>query len=78
MAAFGLYTHIQANRRRSVILLIGLFLLVYVLAFAGALLAEVFLHGDVPLEYLLQAAKYDFLKAVPFATIGALIWIAVA
>jgi heat shock protein HtpX len=78
MAAFGLYTHIQANRRRSVILLIGLFLLVYVLAFAGALLAEVFLHGDVPLEYLLQAAKYDFLKAVPFATIGALIWIAIA
>jgi heat shock protein HtpX len=78
MAAFGLYTHIQANRRRSVILLIGLFLLVYVLAFAGALLAEVFLHGDVPLEYLLQAAKYDFLKAMPFATIGALIWIAIA
>ena len=41
MAAYGLYTHIQSNRRRSIALLIGLFLLVYVLVFAGALLAEV-------------------------------------
>ena len=40
MAAFGLYTHIQSNKRRSVVLLIGLFFLVYVLVFAGALIAE--------------------------------------
>ena len=40
MAAFGLYTHIQSNKRRSIALLIGLFFLVYVLVFAGALLAE--------------------------------------
>ena len=40
MAAYGLYTHIQSNRRRSVILLIGLFFLVYLLVFAGALIAE--------------------------------------
>ncbi|HVV78835.1 MAG TPA: M48 family metallopeptidase [Pseudolabrys sp.] len=78
MAAFGLYTHIQSNKRRSVILLIGLFFLVYVLVFAGALLAEVYLHGNVPLDFLLQAAKYDFLKAAPFAIVGALIWIAIA
>ena len=37
MAAYGLYTHIRANRRRSIILLVGLFFLVYVLVFAGAL-----------------------------------------
>ncbi len=37
MAAYGLYTHIQSNKRRSVALLIGLFVLVYVLVFAGAL-----------------------------------------
>ena len=30
MAAYGLYTHIQSNKRRSIALLIGLFLLVYV------------------------------------------------
>ena len=28
-AAFGLYTHIQSNRRRSIALLLGLFFLVY-------------------------------------------------
>ena len=78
MAAFGLYTHIQANKRRSVILLIGLFVLVYVLVFAGALVAQVLIYGNIPLEYLLQGAKIDFLKAAPFATIGALIWIAIA
>ncbi len=40
MAAYGLYTHIQSNKRRSIALLIGLFFLVYVLVFAGALVAE--------------------------------------
>ena len=37
MAAFGLYTHIKSNRRRSAFLLAALFTLVYVLTFAGAL-----------------------------------------
>src|SRR5690349_4211001 len=78
MAAFGLYTHIQANKRRSIILLIGLFVLVYVLVFAGALVAQVFLYGDIPLEFLLRGAQVDFIKAAPFATVGALIWIAIA
>ena len=49
MAAYGLYTHIQSNKRRSVALLIGLFLLVYVLVFAGALLAEA-LTIDAPID----------------------------
>ena len=31
MAAYGLYSHIQSNKRRSVALLIGLFLLVYLM-----------------------------------------------
>ena len=62
MAAYGLYTHIQSNRRRSVALLIGLFFLVYLLVFAGALLAEG-LTVDAPLDYLVQAALFDFVKA---------------
>jgi len=78
MAAYGLYTHIQSNRRRSIALLIGLFFLVYVLVFAGALLAEVLTVGDAPLDYLLRAAEYDFIKALPFATIGAILWILIA
>ncbi len=77
MAAYGLYTHIQANRRRSIALLIGLFVLVYVLVFAGALLAEA-LTVEAPLDYLLRAAGYDFVKALPFATGGAVVWILIA
>ncbi|HEX9070712.1 MAG TPA: M48 family metalloprotease, partial [Pseudolabrys sp.] len=77
MTAYGLYTHIQSNKRRSVALLIGLFFLVYVMVFAGALLAEA-LTVDAPLDYLVQAAIYDLVKAFPFATIGTVIWIAIA
>src|SRR6476660_6936391 len=40
MAAYGLYSHIQSNRRRSAALLAGLFFLVYLLVYAGALIAE--------------------------------------
>ncbi|MFA6267379.1 MAG: M48 family metallopeptidase [Pseudolabrys sp.] len=78
MAAYGLYTHIQSNRRRSIALLIGLFFLIYVLVFAGALLAEVLTTGNAPLDYLIQAAIYDFVKAAPFATIGTIIWVLIA
>ncbi len=76
--AFGLYTHIRSNRIRSTFLLIGLFLLVYVLVYAGALIAEAFLHGDDPLVFLLLRAKQDFILAVPFSTVGAMLWIVVA
>src|SRR4051812_5960201 len=77
MAAYGLYTHIQANKRRSVLLLIGLFCLVYIMVFAGALVAEA-LGGDASLSWLLKAAARDFLYSWPFATIGTLIWIWIA
>jgi heat shock protein HtpX len=77
MAAYGLYTHIQSNRRRSVALLIGLFFLVYVLVYAGALVAAgLSLNADLPT--LMQIAWIDLLKAAPFATIGTLIWIVIA
>ena len=82
MAAYGLYTHIQSNKRRSVALLIGLFFLVYVMVFAGALLAEAlgtyYAYEAPPLDYLIRAAEFDFIKAFPFATIGTIIWIAIA
>ena len=41
MAAYGLYTHIASNKFRSMLLLAGLFVLIYVMVFAGALIAEV-------------------------------------
>jgi len=77
MAAYGLYSHIQSNKRRSVALLIGLFFLVYLLVFAGALVAEG-LTTNAPLDYLVQAAIYDFTKAAPFATVGTIVWVAIA
>ena len=40
MAAYGLYSHIQSNKRRSVVLLVGLFAMVYLMVYAGALTAE--------------------------------------
>ena len=81
MAAYGLYSHIQSNKRRSVALLIGLFFMVYVMVFAGALLAEAlssYYENNAPIDYLIHAALFDFVKAFPFATIGAIIWIAIA
>jgi heat shock protein HtpX len=82
MAAYGLYTHIQSNKRRSIALLIGLFFLVYVMVFAGALLAEALStynsYNAPPLDYLIRAAGFDFIKALPFATVGTVVWIAIA
>src|SRR4051794_36916971 len=77
MAAFGLYSHIQSNRRRSIALLIGLFFLVYVMVFAGALIAEA-LSSNAPIDILMRGAFLDFIKASPWATIGTGIWIAIA
>ena len=78
MAAYGLYTHIQSNKHRSIALLIGLFFLVYVMVFAGALLAEALSVNNAPLDYLLSAAEFDFIKTLPWATGGTIIWIFVA
>jgi heat shock protein HtpX len=77
MAAYGLYTHIASNKRRSIALLIGLFFLVYLMVYAGALLAEAFM-GDASLDWLLNQAWQDFLRAAPFATIGTFVWILIA
>jgi heat shock protein HtpX len=74
MAAYGLYTHIQSNRRRSIFLLAGLFFLVYLMVYAGALMAEA-LSGDASLDWLLRAAWRDFLYALPWATLGTAIWV---
>src|SRR5215472_14976659 len=77
MAAYGLYSHIQSNRRRSIALLIGLFFLVYVLVYAGALLAAA-LSVDADLDTLMQIAWIDLIKAAPVATVGAALWIMIA
>jgi heat shock protein HtpX len=77
MAAYGLYSHIQSNRRRSIALLAGLFVLVYVLVYAGALTAEA-LSYNADLDTLLQLALVDLIKAAPWATVGTALWMVVA
>jgi heat shock protein HtpX len=77
MAAYGLYSHIQSNRRRSIALLIGLLLLVYVLVYAGALVAEgLSIYADI--NTLMLRAWRDLIGAVPLATLGTALWVVIA
>jgi heat shock protein HtpX len=77
MAAYGLYSHIQSNRRRSIALLVGLFFLIYLMVYAGALVAEA-LSVDAGSDVLMQLAWRDFLQAAPWATIGTALWVVIA
>lgn len=77
MQAFGLYTHIRANRVRSAFLLGALFLLLYVLVFAGALAYQAFAFPD-DLDRIVARAFADLVRAAPWATLAGLIWIAIA
>src|ERR1700689_408307 len=78
MAAYGLYTHIASNKFRSMLLLAGLFVLIYVMVFAGALAAEVLINSGGPIDYYLAAASRDLITAFPYATGGAALWIVIA
>jgi hypothetical protein len=79
VAAFGLYTHIAANRRRSVALVVGLFVLVYVLTFAFALLFRALEIGPpVPggaVQDYLRAAARDLLWLSPLVTAATALWV---
>ena len=78
MAAYGLYTHIASNKFRSMLLLAGLFVLIYVIVYAGALIAEVVINSDASVDYYLRAASRDLITAFPYATGIAALWIVIA
>lgn len=78
MAAYGLYTHIASNKMRSILLLGGLFLLVYVMVFAGALIAEAVSNSQRPFDDYIVLATRDLIQAFPYATIGSALWIVIA
>jgi heat shock protein HtpX len=78
MAAYGLYTHIASNKTKSMLLLGGLFLLVYVIVYAGALVIEVVSYSDAPFDYYLKAALADVIRTLPYSTGAALLWIVIA
>ena len=77
MAAYGLYSHIQSNRQRSIALLVGLFFLVYLLVYAGALTAEA-LSVNADIDTLMRLAWRDLIAAAPLATLGTALWVVVA
>src|SRR5215210_1761447 len=78
MAAYGLYTHIASNKFRSMLLLAGLFVLVYVMVYAGALIAEVVVENGQSTDYYITEAARDLGTAFPYATGAALLWIGIA
>jgi len=77
MAAYGLYSHIESNKRRSIALLVGLFGLVYLLVYAGALAGEAMSY-NASLQYLARQAWRDLIAAAPLATVGTVVWIVIA
>src|ERR1700742_4737771 len=78
MAAYGLYTHIQSNKIRSTLVLPVLFLLVYVIVYAGALIIEVANNPGGPVDYYLRVGFADVIHTLPFSTGAALLWIVIA
>lgn len=74
--AFGLYTHIQANRRRSALLMAGLFVLFYLLAFGLAILRRAWLDdGTGEFEAILSASLRDCLWLAPLVTAAVALWV---
>jgi heat shock protein HtpX len=78
MAAYGLYTHIASNKFRSMLLLAGLFLLVYVMVYAGALIIEVVNDSQETVDYYLAVALRDVIRTLPYSTGAAALWIVIA
>src|SRR5580693_2719141 len=78
MAAYGLYTHIASNKFRSMLLLAELFVLVYVVVYAGALIIEVLNYGGAPADYYLRVALTDVIRTLPYSTGAAALWIVIA
>ena len=68
MAAYGLYTHIASNKFRSMLLLAGLFLLVYVMVYAGALITEVMIDSGRSGRLLPDGGGARPDPALPYAT----------
>jgi len=76
-SAFGLYTHIRANRRRSALLLSGLFVLVMLLVFSVDLIVGALLDEGA-LQDRIQASTRHTLQATPLAALGVGLWILLA
>jgi heat shock protein HtpX len=75
--AYGLYSHIAANRLRSALLLAGFVVLLHALMFSFALLYEAF-REDAPFDIIIMRAVADMWRGWPIATGAAAAWFAIA
>ena len=76
--AYGLYGHIQKNRVRSVILLLGFVVLLQMLQFSLYLLATAFFGFGLSFESIVADAFESFKRTWPVATLVAVTWFAIA
>ncbi len=75
--SYGLYTHIQANRIRSILLLAGFVLLLHALLFSILLLLNAFMTGGT-FDDIVYAARDQFAGAWPVAMLAAAAWFVIA
>lgn len=76
--AYGLYSHIRANRLRSALLLGGFVALLLALMFSFSLLYEAFASGEEPFEVILARARADFRTSWPAGVAAAGAWFVIA
>ena len=74
--AYGLFGHIQANRARSVVLLLGFVALLHALLFSLLLIVNA-IQGD-SFEDIVGAAASQFSGSWPVAALAAALWFAIA
>jgi heat shock protein HtpX len=75
--AFGLYGHIQANRIRSVILLLGFIVLLQALMFSFNLIWSALAYGG-NLDEIFSNALWHFGSTWPYAMVAAGVWFVIA
>lgn len=76
--AYGLYSHIQANRLRSAFLLAGFVALLLALMFSFALLYAAFTTPDAPFDYILAQALDDLRRGWLLGVGAAGAWFVIA
>jgi heat shock protein HtpX len=74
--AYGLYSHIQANRIRSAILLAGFVALLHALLYSLLLIWSAFLGGTF--EEIAAGAWHQFWQSWPVAMLAAAVWFVIA
>jgi heat shock protein HtpX len=77
MQAYGLYTHIRANRIRTVYLLASFVFLLIAVLYSLTLIVAAF-QGDASTAEILLRARSLFARSWPWALIGAGAWFAIA